>query len=775
MQSQRIQQLLAIMRVIALMYFVAALAILFQSIFSIIQLFTLSSIIGAFWNNPGAAGGGAVLVERISSFFISANTVLLSPFLPPALIFKTYASSVIAGASLAGGQISFQQYLLNISVFVFFIIISFGLWKKWKWPLIVAGINAAAVIISSVFFLNGGSGFNISLSFSILKSVGFYADILIVFTVIMFIRAGFFKSSPSEKPDSILNRFGIGSFWSDVQDISELNKFALADMQPNKKSRINVMVIAVILAVIFLGGFAFLMIDKFQNSSVKTALMEQNNNSGQTKQNINQTQSAAIKATTPFNYKTTKLADVILGSDRNYVYYDSAKRQSFFVANGNIKWPAANGGIGKLVFSADYEHFAYTTGKSGKIVAVYDNTESKPYDSIDDLRISGDGEHYAFISKKDNEYFMVLDGREFKNRYRRIEYILKKYALSRDGSVVAYLAGKNQGETSLVINSDEIKVVRETEFGISQDGKLIAYTMKDENGFLYVVRGGDALQGGKYKEIWNLTFSPDGNHLAYMAQNKSNEVILVFDGAEQKIIDIGSHTARYVDIKKDDPENLKRVLKRYEYDPSLFFSMDNSTLAYRAVNEDQEYIIANNIEGKKYSRVTDPVFSLINNRMSYMAQIPKWKEGSFVVIDGSELGPYNKVQSPVFSPDGAHYTYIVNDLYEDYLVIDGIEVGKLGLKYDPVSIYSKRTIIYDNPIFSPDSRYAGCLKVINNGQLWWVVRPVVSLPDADNDGLADEEEARYETDENNPDTDGDGYKDGEEVRSLFNPKGSGVI
>ena len=69
--------------------------------------------------------------------------------------------------------------------------------------------------------------------------------------------------------------------------------------------------------------------------------------------------------------------------------------------------------------------------------------------------------------------------------------------------------------------------------------------------------------------------------------------------------------------------------------------MDNSTLAYRAVNEDQEYVIANNIEGKKYSRVTDPVFSLINNRISYVAQIPKWKEGSFVVIDDSA---YNSIR-----------------------------------------------------------------------------------------------------------------------------------
>ncbi len=50
-----------------------------------------------------------------------------------------------------------------------------------------------------------------------------------------------------------------------------------------------------------------------------------------------------------------------------------------------------------------------------------------------------------------------------------------------------------------------------------------------------------------------------------------------------------------------------------------------------------------------------------------------------------------------------------------------------------------------------------------------------NLLDSDSDGLKDEDELKYGTDENNPDTDGDGYKDGDEVKNGYNPMGAGKL
>ena len=45
----------------------------------------------------------------------------------------------------------------------------------------------------------------------------------------------------------------------------------------------------------------------------------------------------------------------------------------------------------------------------------------------------------------------------------------------------------------------------------------------------------------------------------------------------------------------------------------------------------------------------------------------------------------------------------------------------------------------------------------------------LALKDADNDGIANGEEARYRTSPNNPDTDGDGYADGNEIGHGYDP------
>lgn len=46
-------------------------------------------------------------------------------------------------------------------------------------------------------------------------------------------------------------------------------------------------------------------------------------------------------------------------------------------------------------------------------------------------------------------------------------------------------------------------------------------------------------------------------------------------------------------------------------------------------------------------------------------------------------------------------------------------------------------------------------------------------PDADGDGLPDDEEPNYNTNPNNPDMDDDGYLDGQEVQNGYNPLGPG--
>ncbi|MBI4437937.1 calcium-binding protein [Candidatus Uhrbacteria bacterium] len=51
----------------------------------------------------------------------------------------------------------------------------------------------------------------------------------------------------------------------------------------------------------------------------------------------------------------------------------------------------------------------------------------------------------------------------------------------------------------------------------------------------------------------------------------------------------------------------------------------------------------------------------------------------------------------------------------------------------------------------------------------------VLTEDDDEDGLTNEEEARYGTDPQSPDTDDDGYLDGAEIDAGYNPNGPGRL
>ena len=50
-----------------------------------------------------------------------------------------------------------------------------------------------------------------------------------------------------------------------------------------------------------------------------------------------------------------------------------------------------------------------------------------------------------------------------------------------------------------------------------------------------------------------------------------------------------------------------------------------------------------------------------------------------------------------------------------------------------------------------------------------------AIKDDDGDGLANQEEEKFNTDPQDPDTDGDGYPDKKEIQEGYNPTGEGKL
>ena len=109
-----------------------------------------------------------------------------------------------------------------------------------------------------------------------------------------------------------------------------------------------------------------------------------------------------------------------------------------------------------------------------------------------------------------------------------------------------------------------------------------------------------------------------------------------------------------------------------------------------------------------------------------------------------------------------------------YLLVDGIK-SKEELfkgKYDGTQYYfrvyvAEKNILYHSSFNSEFLIVAPMMKDM--------LSTFKFLKDTDNDGLFDDEEAKYGCDINNPDSDGDGYLDGDEVKNGYDPNGEGKL
>ncbi|HOO53558.1 MAG TPA: HEAT repeat domain-containing protein [Methanothrix sp.] len=152
-------------------------------------------------------------------------------------------------------------------------------------------------------------------------------------------------------------------------------------------------------------------------------------------------------------------------------------------------------GVGTIVFSSDESTVAYwAKAEDGGFVMVMNGEEGKIYNKIGDPIISPDGSHVAYIVEESDGMFVVSDGIEGK-KYESIWGL----TFSLDGRL-AYAASdtRDEGYVHLVV----------------VDGQEdLTYR---HNGHFAGIRS-------------NLAFSPDGEHIAYLANDAGTEEFVVVD------------------------------------------------------------------------------------------------------------------------------------------------------------------------------------------------------------------------------------------------------
>lgn len=334
--------------------------------------------------------------------------------------------------------------------------------------------------------------------------------------------------------------------------------------------------------------------------------------------------------------------------------------------DGRVERPYKGIAKNMPIFSPDGRYYVYLARlASGQSVLVLNGRQGPPYDGISRPMFSPDSSKIVYVAQQGTKQFVVINGQP-QPAYEGIA-LKESPVISPDSKHIAYVALKNK-KTVLVLDGQEsapFSLVLEPRF--SPDSQKLSYIVVwDKGKWQPFVNGKPA--GEIHTRISQLTFSPDSEHLAYVAQQgpsgPGQKQFLVLDGQPQASYDLVT---------------------------SPIFSPDSRHLAYVAVKNRKMALVKDGQPGRFYSQVGAFMFSPDSTLFVYMAA--KGKKSVIVTCDqGSnprELGPYDSVGLPVISPDSKHLAFRARKGKEWFLVLD----GKPGMTFSLVR----------RPWFSPDS------------------------------------------------------------------------
>jgi len=354
-----------------------------------------------------------------------------------------------------------------------------------------------------------------------------------------------------------------------------------------------------------------------------------------------------------------------------------------------------NGTVGKnyseidsstLTLSPNGQRVAYTAKSGGKWFVVVDKREYGPFDDKGPPVFSRDSRHAAFEAKTGNFWYLHVD--DFTSS--AAPSFFDKAVFSPDSKTVLRFENSDDEKkfrlvfSSLSFGSPHIIEVQSiTKFVDNESTRIAAI---DRPGGKYQVKLINLLNpqnvtdGAVYDEVRNLTFSADGEHLAYIAQ-KGTVNYLVYDGKEVAIpsgeypwppvirpdykgvglIIVGKKGATMHQAFIDDGI---RTPQKYKECADLTYSRDGKNHAYVAIRDERFLIITNGVEGPMFDRVISPQFSPDGKFLIYRAR----QDGKRFVVVADATGKiirqhpgYERVFDTTFTEDSKSVAYGVKD------------------------------------------------------------------------------------------------------------------
>lgn len=364
---------------------------------------------------------------------------------------------------------------------------------------------------------------------------------------------------------------------------------------------------------------------------------------------------------------------------RGVVYIAERSGKSYVVYNGKAGRPYIS--IGKVVISPDGGRVAYGARINDKWRIVESNIEGRLFDGVDEPVFSLDSKHVAYEAKSGEKWHIVLDN---KMNDGCLQYYQKPVFSSNASYLFLIENTETDGLFRLVVSDLSfkklsVKELRVTGTVISKDRSRIA-TASQEDGKYKVIEFSfeepdKVKKGAPYDAVSNIVFSDDGASLAYIAQREGAR-FLVFNDKEELLPEGGMLEQPII---RPDQKGVGVILadkkgfflhqafyrdgenaRRYVEAGGLVYSSKNNLHAYIAAKEKTVHIVINGKEGPAFDRIVTPVFSPDGRLLVYRAR----KDGKRFVVVSDENGKtirqhpaYEMVFDTVFTDDGKSVAY----------------------------------------------------------------------------------------------------------------------
>jgi len=522
---------------------------------------------------------------------------------------------------------------------------------------------------------------------------------------------------------------GIEQIQSQTAEISSI-------IHQGKKSSKVVLITSVLLAVIFLGGggafvyFKFIKIQK-TNKVIETVNKNKKTLTEQeepTKKDINLQTMKLAKLPDGYTFPSFNDSYSLLGVSAERMYEHMVR----FSDNGDWVSFLAQDKDKNLVtivgFSngeqMEFKGYTLVSGDGFKIanilkgvngnsqsrVDIYNNKskitiKGELYDRISGVAFNRGGSELMYIGMRGTQYFIILNNIPY-GPYNNLD--VSSLSFSYDGSKVAYIIDDKLVINGIVSSDSNMRVVSKPIF--SPDSQKIAFIAYSGDDKIYpkvsvnVYDGNNTVQYKKWDGRLNfLTFSPDGNQIAYVAskrRDKNSEEFVVVNNEEKKI---------------------------YHHIKFLTFNQSGK-LSYLAESNSEQIIVIDDQEIRKYN--PNEIYSIYFSSGDKLAYVTQGGSYSMRMVFGNRVSKSYKFINGFegfvnFSSDGNNIAYMASSDYNKYFIVVG------DRKTSTVDEFTNKAV------FSLDGTKIAYGGKVGNG-FWWTVRNIDELEFESWDGFVED-------------------------------------